>query len=104
MLVPVRSHFPLSLVRQIALVVLLALLSLGRAEANPMLLVDMETLEVLYADEAGQPWHPASLTKLMTAYVAFEEIAKGTVTLDTPVVVSQHAINEAPTKIGRAHV
>ena len=77
-----------------------ALLSLGRAEANPMLLVDMETLDVLYAQEAGQPWHPASLTKLMTAYVAFEEIAKGTVTLETPVVLSRHAVAQAPSKSG----
>tara|TARA_R110002020_G_scaffold6143_2_gene25684 strand:- start:3507 stop:4658 length:1152 start_codon:yes stop_codon:yes gene_type:complete len=90
----------LSLVRQFALVILIALLSLGRAEANPMLLVDMETLDVLYAEEAGQPWHPASLTKLMTAYVAFEEIAKGTVTLETPVVLSKHAVGQAPSKSG----
>lgn len=88
------------LVRQIAVVILLAMLSLGRAQANPMLLVDMETLDVLYAQEAGQPWHPASLTKLMTAYVTFEEIAKGTVTLDTPVVLSKHAVAQAPSKSG----
>jgi D-alanyl-D-alanine carboxypeptidase len=76
------------------------ILSALPALANPMLLVDMDTLEVLYAQEAGQPWHPASLTKMMTAYVAFEEIAKGTVTLDTPVVLSQKAINQAPSKSG----
>ena len=70
------------------------------AAANPMLLVDMDNLDVLYAEEAGQPWHPASLTKLMTAYVAFEEIQKGTVTLDTPVVLSRNAINQTPSKSG----
>src|SRR5690606_42003106 len=94
--------FVRSFIRQIALVVLLAVLSLGRAQANPMLLVDMETLDVLYAQEAGQPWHPASLTKLMTAYVTFEEIAKGTITLDTPVTVSKAAFNLAPAKSGLA--
>ncbi|MGV8833709.1 MAG: D-alanyl-D-alanine carboxypeptidase family protein [Devosia sp.] len=65
-----------------------------------MLLVDMETLDVLYAQDAGQPWHPASLTKLMTAYVTFEEIAKGTITLDTPVVLSKHAVAQAPVRSG----
>ena len=90
----------MTLLRQFAVVIVVALLGLGRAEANPMLLVDMDNLNVLYAEEAGQPWHPASLTKLMTAYVAFEEIAKGTVTLETPVVLSQHAINQAPSKSG----
>jgi D-alanyl-D-alanine carboxypeptidase len=90
----------LSFVRRLAVALLFALVSLGRAEANPMLLVDMDNLNVLYAQEAGQPWHPASLTKLMTAYVVFEEIAKGTVTLDTPVVLSRNAINQAPSKSG----
>ena len=88
------------LVRRLVLAVLFALFSLGQVVANPMLLVDMDNLDVLYAQDAGQPWHPASLTKLMTAYVVFEEIAKGTVTLDTPVILSRNAINQAPSKSG----
>ena len=87
--------------RVLTLVVLASLSAmLGAARANPMLLVDMDSLQVLYSQDAGHPWHPASLTKLMTAYVAFEEIAKGTVTLDTPVLISRHAFNEAPSKSG----
>ena len=80
--------------------VCIVLAGLAPARANPMLLVDMDNFNVLYAQEAGEPWHPASLTKLMTAYVAFEELSKGTVTLDTPVVLSRHAVNEAPSKSG----
>ena len=79
---------------------MLVLASLAPARANPMLLVDMDSFEVLYAQEAGQPWHPASLTKMMTAYVAFEEISKGTVSLDTPVTLSKYAVNQAPSKSG----
>ena len=79
---------------------MLILAGLVPAKANPMLLVDMDSFEVLYAQEAGQPWHPASLTKMMTAYVAFEELSKGTVTLDTPVTLSKHAVNQAPSKSG----
>jgi D-alanyl-D-alanine carboxypeptidase len=70
------------------------------AWANPELLVDMATGEVLHQQDAGLPWHPASLTKLMTAYVAFRAIAEGRVTLDTPVVVSRAAWNQAPAKSG----
>lgn len=70
------------------------------ASANPMLLVDMDTLEVLHAEDAGQPWHPASLTKLMTAFVTFEQIALGNVSLDTRVVLSRNAVNQAPSKSG----
>ena len=87
-------------VRRLALVLLLLLTSIAHAWANPLLVVDRATLEVLYAEDAGQPWHPASLTKLMTAYVVFEELAKGTVTLDTPVTISRNAFNQAPSKSG----
>ncbi|WP_224703825.1 D-alanyl-D-alanine carboxypeptidase family protein [Devosia aquimaris] len=90
----------MSFVRRLVLVLALSCLALGRVAANPMLLVDMDNLAVLHAEDAGQPWHPASLTKMMTAYVAFEEIAKGTVTLDTPVILSKKAVNQAPSKSG----
>lgn len=90
----------MQLVRRLVLLALFAAIALAPARANPMLLVDMDTFDVLYAEDAGQPWYPASLTKLMTAYVAFEEIAKGTVTLDTPVVHSKHALAQAPSRSG----
>ncbi|WP_052726670.1 D-alanyl-D-alanine carboxypeptidase family protein [Devosia epidermidihirudinis] len=90
----------MQLARRLALLVLFAAISLAPARATPMLLVDMDTFDVLYAQDAGQPWHPASLTKLMTAYVTFEEIAKGTVTLDTPVIHSKKAVSQAPSNSG----
>ena len=37
----------------------------GPVAANPMLLVDMQTGEVLYNDEGGQPWHPGSTLELV---------------------------------------
>jgi D-alanyl-D-alanine carboxypeptidase len=92
----------LPFVRRFVLALMLSLAGLVAAMANPLLVVDRSTLEVLYAQDAGQPWHPASLTKLMTAYVVFEEIAKGTVTLDTTVTISRNAFNQAPSKSGLA--
>ena len=84
------------------LVIGLALLltTIAPAYAIPQLLIDAKTLQVLYAEDAGQPWHPASVTKLMTAYLAFAAIKDGRVTLDTPVTISQHAWNQAPAKSG----
>jgi len=79
---------------------MLAVLLAGPAFAMPELLVDMRTGEVLYEQDAGQPWHPASLTKLMTAYVTFEAIAAGRVNLDTPVIMSAHALKAPPSKVG----
>ena len=88
------------IIRRIILALILVFSSLAPAWATPLLVVDRTTLQVLYAEDAGQPWHPASLTKLMTAYVAFEQIANGTVTLDTPVTISRNAFNQAPSKSG----
>jgi D-alanyl-D-alanine carboxypeptidase len=73
---------------------------LAPAYAIPQLLMDMRTGEVLYQNEAGQPWFPASLTKLMTAYVVFEAIAAGRATLDTPVIMSATARKAPPARLG----
>ena len=74
----------------------------GPVAANPMLLVDMQSGEVLYNDDGGKPWHPASLTKLMTAYVAFAAVAQGRISLDTTIKISKKAWNQAPSKSGLA--
>jgi len=66
----------------------------------PQLLVDTKTMEVLYEEDAGQPWHPASLTKLMTAFVAFQAIAEGRVSLETRVILSRKAVSQAPASSG----
>jgi len=70
------------------------------ASALPRLLIDMGTGEVLQAEDAGQPWHPASLTKLMTAFVTLEAIRSGRLKLDTPVILSRRALREPPSKVG----
>jgi D-alanyl-D-alanine carboxypeptidase len=86
--------------RKLALGLALFALSLQPVAAIPLLLIDAKTLQVLYEEDAGAPWHPASLTKMMTAYLAFAAIADGRITLDTPVKISQHAWNQAPAKSG----
>lgn len=83
-----------------AVVLLLTVWVAAPAQATPLLLVDMDTGAVLFEQEAGQPWHPASLTKLMTALVAFTAIANGRVNLDTPVIMSAHALDVPPSKVG----
>ncbi len=72
----------------------------GAGFALPMLLVDGKMGEVLYAQEAGVAWHPASLTKLMSAFVTFEAIKKGKISLDTPVILSRNALKVPPSKSG----
>ncbi|MHB1102711.1 MAG: D-alanyl-D-alanine carboxypeptidase family protein [Devosia sp.] len=86
--------------RLLAILIVVLAGSIGVACANPILLVDMRTGEVLFNEDGGQPWYPASLTKLMTAYVAFAAVAQGRVSLDTPIKISRNAWNQAPSKSG----
>ena len=84
--------------------ILLALLALSIAvpahAAGPSLLFDPATGEVISQDRAGDPWYPASLTKLMTAYVVFHKIREGRLSLDQKIPVSELAHSQPPSKIG----
>src|SRR5207248_1973549 len=46
------------------------------------------------------PWYPASVTKLMTAYVVLHAVKEGRITLDTLIGVSDNAVAQQPTKMG----
>jgi D-alanyl-D-alanine carboxypeptidase len=70
------------------------------ALATPSIVIDVATGQVLEQDQATAVWFPASTTKLMTAYVALDAVRKGRITLDTPLVVSERAIEQAPSKMG----
>ena len=80
---------------------LLALLS-GPAGAAQYAayVMDARTGETLYAKNAEVALPPASLTKMMTLYLAFQDIEAGRVTLDTLITVSENAANQAPTRLG----
>jgi D-alanyl-D-alanine carboxypeptidase len=67
---------------------------------GPALLFDAKTGEVIYQDRAGEPWYPASLTKLMTAYVIFQKLREGKLTLEQQAIVSELAHSQEPSKIG----
>ncbi len=64
------------------------------------LVVDAASGQILVANRANAAWYPASLTKLMTAYLVFTEVAAGRLTLDTQITVSESAANQPPTKFG----
>ena len=62
--------------------------------------IDARTGEVLHARNADTRLHPASLTKMMTLYIAFEAVERGEISLDTKVRISRHAASEPPSKLG----
>ncbi|MEJ0050662.1 MAG: serine hydrolase [Methylovirgula sp.] len=72
----------------------------GRALATPSLVMDVATGNVLYENEATHPWYPASVTKLMTVYVALSAVRDHQISLDTPLVVSRYAASMPPSKMG----
>ncbi len=70
------------------------------AQAGPALVIDAKTGLVLYSEDADRLWHPASLTKLMTAYIAFEDLRDAKLTVESKLIVSANANKEPPSKIG----
>jgi D-alanyl-D-alanine carboxypeptidase len=72
----------------------------GPANAGPSLVFDVKTGQVLAYEDAFQRWYPASLTKLMTAYVAFRAVQAGEVELTSPITVSKHSASQPPSKMG----
>ncbi len=64
------------------------------------LVLNGATGEELYSVAADAPRYPASLTKMMTLYLLFEEVASGRYTLATPLKVSANVAAQPPAKIG----
>jgi D-alanyl-D-alanine carboxypeptidase len=69
------------------------------ASAGPALVFEPYNGTVFYAEDPDAQWFPASLTKLMTAYLAFQALKAGTVTPDTKLICSKEATEQAPSKL-----
>jgi len=82
-------------------IVLLFLAGLAsEASSAPELVFDRSSDTALFGQDATRLWHPASLTKIMTAYVALKAVADGRLTLDSPVVMSAQALKAPPSRLG----
>src|SRR6187431_223015 len=75
------------------------LIASSGASAGPALVFEPYNGTVFYAEDPDAQWFPASLTKLMTAYVAFQAIKAGTITPDTKLICSKEATEQAPSKL-----
>ncbi|MEM6824108.1 MAG: D-alanyl-D-alanine carboxypeptidase family protein [Pseudomonadota bacterium] len=71
-----------------------------RAAPYASMVMDARTGEVLRSRNADSRLHPASLTKMMTLYIAFEAIENGEISADTKVEISRKAAAEPPSKLG----
>jgi D-alanyl-D-alanine carboxypeptidase len=84
----------------ILLTAVLALAGGRTAQAEALLLLEADSGKVLEAQNATVPWHPASLSKLMTAYVTLKAVKDGKFTFDTLFTVSPLAASQSPSKMG----
>ena len=75
-------------------------LAAASAQATPSVVIDIATGEILQQEQATAPWFPASVSKLMTVYVALKAVREGRISLDTPLLVSARAARMAPSKMG----
>jgi len=103
-LLRVRDSFGVAAKAAVLLVVLAfaSLAGLGAAAAaapNSAIIVDAKSGKTLYASNADELRHPASLTKMMTLYLLFEAVEQGKATLDSPMPVSDHAAAQLPSKL-----
>jgi D-alanyl-D-alanine carboxypeptidase len=81
-----------------AIALAVAATTAGHAEA--LLVVEADTGKVLQAENATYPWYPASVTKIMTAYVTLKAVKEGRLSLDTLLTVSSTAATQSPSKMG----
>jgi D-alanyl-D-alanine carboxypeptidase len=94
-----RTSLPAWMMLAAGLIVAVAPVRAAHA-AEAHLLIEADTGKVLEAENATYPWYPASLTKLMTAYVTLMAVKQGRITLDTLFTVSPTAAAQSPSKMG----
>ena len=99
---PFPRVFPLKLFGflLLAAVITITQITPAAAHAEASLLIEADSGKVIEAENATFPWHPASLTKLMTAYVTLSAVKSGRISLDTLFTVSPTAAAQSPSKMG----
>lgn len=84
----------------LAVAALHAAIPCGAAQAGPYLVIEADTGKVISQSDAGKPWYPASVTKLMTTYLAFKAMREKKVAPETLLTVSENALAQPPSKMG----
>jgi D-alanyl-D-alanine carboxypeptidase len=72
----------------------------GYSPPYASIVVDSKTGKVLQGENIDEPRIPASITKVMSLYLLFEQLERGRIRLDTPLTVSAYAASQPPTKLG----
>ncbi len=94
------NGFRYSTICCLALVLCLLVLPTGAWASQPYILIDAANGKILTQNKANHRWYPASLTKLMTAYVTFRAIRNQELEDGSPVIISKKAASQPPGKMG----
>lgn len=84
----------------LALLVAAFLLPSTAALAGPALVFEPQSGTVFYSEDPDVAWFPASLTKLMVAYIAFEDLKAGRIKPDTEITCDALCHAQAPSHLG----
>ncbi|HEY1884769.1 MAG TPA: serine hydrolase [Roseiarcus sp.] len=76
--------------------------AIASSPAFSALVVDANSGRTLYSADENGLRHPASITKVMTLYLLFEELDRGAITLRTQIPISERAAAQEPSKLGLA--
>ena len=68
----------------------------GYAPLTASIVVDAKTGKILQGDNIDEPRIPASITKVMSLYLLFEQLERGRMNLGTPLTVSSYAASQPP--------
>jgi len=94
-----RQH-PLTRTALVALCIFAGFaLSAARAQ-SPHIVMDADTGEIISGHGIDHRWYPASLTKLMSAYVALRAVQEGEMEMGSPVIMSRAAVRQPPSRMG----
>ena len=74
--------------------------TLAQAQEYAAYVMDARNGRVIHAVNADKRLHPASLTKMMTLYVVFDDVRRGRLSLDQKITISANAASEPPSKLG----
>ncbi len=72
----------------------------GTVRAGPALVFDLETSRIVHGENEDTPWYPASLTKLMTAYMVFDALKRDAITGEAELVISPLANAQPKMRVG----
>ena len=107
---PFDSRPPTTCLKHVTVFILTLFVAIGWQLTNPApvsanskyaaVVIDGHTGRIVYARSADRPRYPASLTKVMTLYLLFEELEAGRVNMNTRLQVSPRAAGQPPSKIG----